>query len=67
MKGIQVSSNKEPINSHKVNNGFFSSLNQCYDIIICVYWFKLLSQVSDVAHGPLGPLLIPSWYTVMAK
>ena len=32
---------------------FFSSLNQHYDIIICVYWFKLISQVSDVAHGPL--------------
>ena len=32
---------------------FFSSLNQCYDIIICVYCFELFSQVSDVAHGPL--------------
>ena len=32
---------------------FFSSLNQRYDIIICVYWFELYSQVSDVAHGPL--------------
>ena len=32
---------------------FFPSLNQHYDIIICVYWFKLISQVSDVAHGPL--------------
>ena len=32
---------------------FFSSLNQRYDIIICVYWFELFSQVSDVAHGPL--------------
>ena len=31
----------------------FSSLNQRYDIIICVYWFELFSQVSDVAHGPL--------------
>ena len=32
---------------------FFSSLNQCYDMIICVYWLELFSQVSDVAHGPL--------------
>ena len=44
---------KEPFNSHKDNNDFFSSLNQHYDIIICVYWFELFSQVSDVAHGPL--------------
>ena len=31
----------------------FPCLNQRYDIIICVYWFELFSQVSDVAHGPL--------------
>ena len=31
----------------------FSSLNQRYDIIICVNWIELFSQVSDVAHGPL--------------
>ena len=31
---------------------FFSSLNQCYNIFICVYWFELFSQVSDVAHRP---------------
>ena len=24
-----------------------------FDIIICVYWFELFSNVSDVAHGPL--------------
>ena len=30
---------------------FFPSLNQ--HLIICVYLFKLISQVSDVAHGPL--------------
>ena len=30
-----------------------SSLYKCYYIIICVYWFELFSQVSDVAHGPL--------------
>ena len=53
MKGIQVSSNEEKINSHKVNNVFFSSLYQCFYIIICVYWFELFSQVSDVALGPL--------------
>ena len=47
------SSNKEPINSHKVNNVVFSSIYQRYDIIICVYKFELFSQVSDVAHGPL--------------
>ena len=27
-------------------------IQKCY-IIICVYWFELFSQVSDVAHGPL--------------
>ena len=32
---------------------FFSSLNERYDIIMCVYWFELFSQVSNVAHGPL--------------
>ena len=53
VKGIQVSSNEEPINSHKVNNILFSSLNQPYDIIICVYLFELFSQVSDVTHGIL--------------
>ena len=35
----------------------FFSPNQCYDKIIalskCVYCFKLVSQVSDMAHGPL--------------
>ena len=53
VKGIQVYSNEEPINSPKINNVFFSFLNQRYDIIICVYWFELFYQVSDVAHGPL--------------
>ena len=52
VKGIQVCSKEEPINSHKVNN-FFSDLNQGYDKIICVNRFDLFSQVSDVAHGPL--------------
>ena len=35
----------------------FASSNQHYDIIIalnkCVYWIELVSQVSDVANGPL--------------
>ena len=53
MKEIQVSSNEEPINSHEVNNIFFSSRNQPYDIIMCVYLLELFSQVNDVAHGPL--------------
>ena len=53
VKGIQVSTNEELIKSLKINNVFFSSLNQRYDNIICVYWFELFLQVSDVAHGPL--------------
>ena len=53
MKGIEILFKWQPINCHKVNNGFFPSLNQHYDIILCVYWFKLLSQVNNVAHGPL--------------
>ena len=36
---------------------FFSFLNQPYDIIRCVYWFELFSQVSDVANGPF--VLLP--------
>ena len=31
VKGIQVCSNEEPLNSYEVNNGFFSSLNQFLD------------------------------------
>ena len=27
--------------------------SQRYDIITCVYWFELFSEVSDVARGPL--------------
>ena len=64
VRGIQVSSNDKTINFHKVNNVIFSSLNQCYDIIICVYWFELFSQVSDVVHGPLvvgSDLLCTKW------
>ena len=53
VKGIQVSSNTEQIHSNEVKNVFLSSLIQRYDINICVYWFKLVSQVSDMAHGPL--------------
>ena len=36
VRGIQVYSNEKTINYYKVNN-FFSSRNQRYDIIICVY------------------------------
>ena len=61
VKMIQVCSNEEPINSHEVNNVFSSSLNQRYDIIICVYWFELFSQVSDVAHGPLVIFFLDQW------
>ena len=28
-------------------------------MIICVYWFELFSQVSDVAHGPLVIIKVP--------
>ena len=47
---------KEPINSQKEYNGF-SSPNQHYDSIVCVYWFELFSEVSYVAHGPLHFIL----------
>ena len=43
MKGIQVSSNEEPINYHKVNNVFFPSLNQRYDIIMCLLILTVFS------------------------
>ena len=39
-EGESSFSNKEPFNSQE-DNGFFSSLNQIYDIMICVYWFEL--------------------------
>ena len=52
LKGIQVCSNKEPFTSHIINNWLFLLLISIM-IIICVYWFKLFSQVSVVAHGPL--------------
>ena len=52
VKGIQVCSNEELFNSYKVDNGVFLLLINIL-IIICVYWFELFSQVSDLAHGPL--------------
>ena len=52
VKGIQVCSNEEPFNSHKVDNEFFLLLINIV-IIICVYRFEQFSQVSIVAHGPL--------------
>ena len=42
LKGIQVCSNEWPYDSQKVDNGFFS-----------LSYFKLLSYVSDMGHGPL--------------
>ena len=52
VNGIQVCSNDEPLNSYKVNDECFLLLITIM-IIICVYWFELFSQVSDVAYGPL--------------
>ena len=55
---IQKSS-PEPLSQveQKGDKRVLSSPNQCYDIIIgllkCVYWFKLVSRVSNVANGPL--------------
>ena len=43
--------NVEPFNFHKVINGYFFILLNI--MIICVLWFELFSQVSDVAYGPL--------------
>ena len=44
----------------------FSSPNQCHDVIIAclkyAYWFKLISHVSDVAHGPLD---FSKWRTIL--
>ena len=55
--GTQVLKNKD----HSVIKKemiVFSSPTQRYDIFIalrkCVYWFKLVSQVSDAVHGPLN-------------
>ena len=39
---------------------FFSSPYQLCDIIECVYEFELVSQVSDVAHGPLVAISLSS-------
>ena len=38
-------------------------------MIICVNWFELFSQVSDVAHGPFVSLNLPplnGWNTAHA-
>ena len=55
-------SNEKTISYHKVYI-FFSFLCQRYDIIICVYWFELFSQVSNVAHGPL----VDNWMVFICK
>ena len=56
VKGTQGLTNKDH-SVIKKEMFVFSSPNQCYDIIIalskCVYWFDLVSQVSNVTHGPL--------------
>ena len=53
MKGIQVCSNEEPMNSHKISNVFFS-LNQPDDNYNHVFLdLNCFSQVRDVAHWPL--------------
>ena len=51
VEGIESCSNEESLNFHKLSNGFFLLLITIM-IIICVNWFELFSQVSDVAHGP---------------
>ena len=52
VKGIPVCSNIR--NHSNLNNKILGfSSNQRYDIIVCVYWFELFSQESDVAHGSL--------------
>ena len=51
-KGIEICSNEELFNCHKVDNGVFLLLINIV-IIICVYWCEHFSHVSDVAHGPL--------------
>ena len=43
VKGIQVSSNEEPINSLKINRVFSSSLNQRCDIIMCLLIWTIFS------------------------
>ena len=71
MKGTQGFTNKDHLIT-KRRWLVFSSDNQHYDIVIafnkCVYWFERVSQVSDVAHGPLVKnnnwLLTLSKYTV---
>ena len=39
-------------------NVFFLSKSLYIALSICVYWFKLVFQVSDVAHGPLVKLRV---------
>ena len=43
MNGIQVCSNEEPFNSHKVNHVFFSCLDQHYDHHMCLLICTVLS------------------------
>ena len=57
VKGIQVCSNEEPFNPHKV-----VSFNQHYDNHMCISIFKKFSQVSIVAHGSPGVFLWFLWF-----
>ena len=62
MKGVQVFPTENPLNSHKVNNIFFLLLINVMIITICVYWFELFSQVSDVALGSLVEFVLLFFY-----
>ena len=57
MKETQGFTNKDHSLIKKEMIFFSSSPSQCYDMIIALskyfYWFKLVSQVSDVAYVPL--------------
>ena len=55
-KGHKVLKKNRAFNSQEGNYGFFVP-NQRYDITKAslkrVYWFELVYQVSNMAHGPL--------------
>ena len=65
VKGNQGFTNIKDLSIVKKEMMGFYSLNQHYDIVIalvkCVDWFELVSQVSDVAHGPLVKLKFIHW------
>ena len=59
VKGIQVYSNEEPINSHKGVNGFFLLLINIMEII-CVYRFSRIF-FSGERCGPWASCLLNIW------